>query len=137
METTSQSWPWLEPRMPCGMLEAATTSLSQPPQLSPVEAPVLLVGRQATERMAMPIPKVAILSAPNSFIFKIRAIACANFTNFTTSMGTKHKCAFSYVPGWKTKAPPNPYRFGGKFSTCHSHAFPGKCRPNFSHGQVD
>jgi hypothetical protein len=106
---------------------AATTQFSRSP------APTS--GKKNAKRNGNP-PKVALLPALTSFLYKTQAMA---FANFRTSMATKHRSAFSCVPGRKTKAPPNPYLFGSKFSTCHchSHVFPSKCRLHFSNGQVD
>jgi hypothetical protein len=89
-----------------------------------------------TKGTAMPVPKVVLLPAPIFSLFKTWAIACVSFTTFTA---TKHTSAFFPATGQKTKAPPNPYQFGGKFNTCHcqSHAFPSKCRFHFSNRRVD
>jgi hypothetical protein len=46
--------------------------------------------------MAMPVPKVVLLPALISLLFKTPAIACANST---ISTATKHTSAFSHVPG--------------------------------------
>jgi hypothetical protein len=117
------------PRMPCGTLAAATTLRSQPPRLSAVEAPLLLAGKRVTEGMALPTPKVDLLQTMISSLFTTLAMACANTT---TSKSTKPRSAFSLVGKLK---PQNLYQFGSKPSICHCHsrAFPGKCRPHFSH----
>jgi hypothetical protein len=131
-ETTRRLWRWLEPRMPCRMLEVATTPRSQPPQPECSRSPAPTSGKKTKIGTAMPVPKVVLLPALTSSPFKTRAMACESFTTSTAT----HTSAFSPVPGRKTKALPYPYRFGGKFSTghCHSHAFPSKCRPRFSNG---
>jgi hypothetical protein len=56
--------------MPSGKLEVAKTLRSQPPQLSAVEAQLLLAGGRMTKGIAKPVPKVALLPAPTSFLFK-------------------------------------------------------------------
>ncbi len=53
---------------------------------------------RTTKGKATPVPKVALLPAPISILYKTRAMACANFT---TSTATKHTSAFSRVPGRK------------------------------------
>ncbi len=60
-------------------------------------------------------------------------MACANST---TSTAAKHTSAFSLVLFRKLIYL---YRFVGNPSTCHchSHVFPGICRPHFSHRWVD
>jgi hypothetical protein len=95
-----------------------------------------MAGRRTTEGMATPIPKVTLLPAMISFHSKTLAMACANST---ISMATNSTSAFSLVPGRKTVVLPNLYQFSSNPSTrhCHSHAFPSKCRPHFSHGQVE
>ncbi len=122
--------------MPCGMLRAATTPRLRLPQLSTAEALLLLAGRRTTKGAAIPIPKVVLLLAQIFSLFKTRAMACVSFITFTA---TKHTRAFSPAPIRKTKVLPNPYRFSGKFNTCHchSHALTSKCRHNFSNGRVN
>ncbi len=132
-ETTRQPWRWLELWTPCGMLVAARTPRLQPPQPhgcsrhNPTVAAATTQhirslaptrGRRTTEGMATPVPKVTLLPAPISFLFKILAMACANST---ISTATKHTSAFSRVHGWKTEALTNPYRFGGG-NTAHATA---------------
>jgi hypothetical protein len=109
------------------MITAATTQRSKSP------APTS--GKKIDKRNGNARSKRRPPSGSTSFLFRTPAMACASFT---TSTATKHTSAFSRVPGGKTKALPNPYRFSRKLSTCHchSHAFPSKCRPHFSHGRI-
>ncbi len=110
--------------MPYGTLGAATTLRSQPPRLSEAGAPLPAAGREATKRAVMPAPKVAPLPAQISILFKTPAMACANFT---TTMPIGLTGAFRPVLGRKTNSPPDPFRFGSFFHTCHCHGYAFSC----------
>ncbi len=122
-ETTRQLWLWLEPRMPCGMFEVATTPRSWLPWPSAAKARFLRAGGRTIEGTTTPVPKVVL---PPTIIFslsKIQTMACVSFITFTA---TKHTSAFFPACIRKTNTLPNPYPFGSWINTCHchSHAFP-------------
>jgi hypothetical protein len=88
------------------------------------EAPLPAAGREAKKGAVTPAPKVSPLPAPMSILFKTLAMACANFTT-TTPIGLTGACR--PVLGWKTNSPPDPFRFGGFFYTCHCHGYAFSC----------
>jgi hypothetical protein len=59
---------------------------------------------------ATPVPKVVLPLAPIFSLSKTQTMAFVNITTFTA---TKHSSAFFPARFRKTKAPQNPYRFGG------------------------
>ncbi len=88
LATTRQPQPWWRPRMPCGMLEAATTLRSRPPRLSKVGALLPTVGGEATTGPVTPAPKVPPPPARISIPLRTLAMACANF-KITTPIGLR------------------------------------------------
>ncbi len=116
-ELVPMEWPqpWWRLRTPYGMLGAATTLRSQPPQHSEAGAPHPAAGREVTKGAVMPSLKVTPLPAQIFTHFKTLAMACANFT-ITTPIGLTG--AFRPVLSWKTNSPPNLFRFGGFSHTC-------------------
>jgi hypothetical protein len=122
-----------EGRMPCGMLEAATTLQPRPPRLSEVGALLPTAGGEATNRGVTPALKVTPSPAQISISFRTLAMVCANFI-ITTPTGLTG--VFHPVLGRKTSLLLNYFRFGGQSSTrhCHGDAFPSQCRTHFPHG---
>ncbi len=82
-------------------------------------------GREATKGVVTPAPKVVPLPAQIFILFKILVMACENFTT-TTPIGLTG--AFRPVLGQKTNLPPDPFRFGGFFHTCHCHGYAFSCK---------
>ncbi len=120
-----QPQPWWRLRTPYGMLRVATTLRSQLPRHSEAGAPLPPAGREATKEAVMPAPKVAPLPAQIFILFRALAMACINFTT-ATPIGLTG--GFRPVLGRKTISPPDPFRFGGFFHTCHCHGYAFSCK---------
>jgi hypothetical protein len=105
------------------MLEAAMILWSRPLRLSEVGALPLTMGREATNGVVMPAPKVVPLPALIFILFRTLARACVNFIITTPSRVTG---VFHPVLGQKTSLLPNHFWFGSHSNTrhCHGYALP-------------
>ncbi len=106
--------------MPYGTLGGAMTLWLQLPRHSEAGAPLPAAGREVTKEAVTPAPKVIPLPAQIFILFRTLAMACVNFT---TTMPIGLTGAFRPVLGRKTNSPPDPFRFGSFFHTCHCHGY--------------
>jgi hypothetical protein len=77
-------------------------------------------GKRSDKRGSTARPKSCPLPAQIFILFRTLAMACVNFT---TTMPIGLTGAFHPVLGWKTNSPPDPFRFGSFFHTCHCHGY--------------
>ncbi len=82
-------------------------------------------GKRGDKRGGNAPPKSRPLPAQIFILFRTLAMACVNFTT-TTPIGLTGE--FRPVLGQKTNSPPDPFRFGGFFHTCHCHGYAFSCK---------